>query len=70
MAEGFVAEAPSLPSAIDKAFKLTYIANMSYTEKADHIWQYLQKGVCCIFDESNTPACVHDLQLNIQRLSK
>jgi hypothetical protein len=62
VAENIVVEAPSLLSAVDKAFKLHYICGIQFEPKAYHIWQLIQNLVYGIFDGTNTYTGVHDIQ--------
>ena len=49
-------------SAIDKAFKMHYVFNLSYAEKAEHVWQFLQKVAFGIQDTTTTFSEVLDFQ--------
>lgn len=58
--EGQATAAPSLLSAVDKAFKIHYLFNVAYNPKSEHLWQFLQKIVYNIQDNSTTFASVYD----------
>ena len=60
--EGQTSEVSSLLAALDRAFKVHYMFNISYSDKASHIWQLVQKLGYNIQDSTTTFACVHDFQ--------
>lgn len=70
IAETIVAEAPSLLSAVDKAFKLHFICGLQYEPKVSHVWQLIQKVVYDINDEFTTYAGVFDVKDFIKRAKK
>lgn len=60
--EGNATSMPSLLSAIDLAFKLHYLFNIAYNPKSEHLWQFLQKIVYNIQDQTTTFSSVYDFQ--------
>jgi hypothetical protein len=62
MVEGQATATPSLLSAVDKAFKIHYLFNVAYNPKSEHLWQFLQKIVYNIQDNSTTFTFVYDFQ--------
>lgn len=62
LVEGQATPAPSLLSALDKAFKLHYLFNVEYNPKSEHLWQFLQKVVYNIQDSTTTFSSVYDFQ--------
>ncbi len=70
VAEDLAVETPSIVSAVDKGFKLGYIASKAYDSKVEHVWQFMQKVVCKIHDDTNKFTCVYDLQDFLKRTAK
>jgi len=67
--EGLTMEIPSVMAGVDACLKLIYVANIAYDCKVEHVWQFIQKIVYTIFDET-TFASVYDLQDPIMRCEK
>jgi hypothetical protein len=62
MVEGQATAAPSLLCALDRAFNIHYLFNVAYHTKSEHLWQFLQKFVYNILDNSTTFSSVNDFQ--------
>jgi hypothetical protein len=62
LVEGQATLTPSLLSALDRAFKLHYLFNVSYNVKSEHLWQFLQKICYNLQDNSTTFSSVYDFQ--------
>ena len=60
--EGQTKSVPSLLAALDRAFKVHYMFNVSYNDKSTHVWQLIQKLGFNINDSITTYACVHYFQ--------
>jgi hypothetical protein len=65
--ENLTVETPSLLSAVDKAFKIHFIAGLEYEQRCCHVWQLIQKAVYGIEDSTTTYAGVHDFINFIKR---
>lgn len=62
MVEGQATAAPSILCALDRAFKIHYLFNVAYNPKSEHLWQFMQKVVYNIQDNSTTFSSVYDFQ--------
>jgi len=70
IAEGLIVEIPSVMAGVDACLKLMYVGNIAYDSKVEHVWQFIQKIVYTIFDDTTTFASVYDLQDHIKRCGK
>jgi len=70
VADGLIVKTPSVMAGVDSCLKLIYVANIAYEYKVERIWQFIQKIVYAIFDETTTFASVYNLQDYIKRSGK